>query len=386
MDAKEGEYEPFEELKEEVDLEMAKQARKELIAEDPSLKEFFDHPINSFEINDEMMDNPLFQALQSMKEEQGGPDEVAEKAVNEGVTWMTKGDKEGTSNPEQKVSYAKAREYFNKGLEAKPTDKMLKFECLMGLIKAELGMGNKGKIAKLTEEAAKYHETPYLYSLAANASFTLDKFKETVDYCKKVLKLDSKNRKARELMKIALVQQIALAKKPESSVADNVNMIRKYKGQERKKVYEMMKAQGIKIGKGVSFLPDDVGEDMVVDGEVLRMPVVLLYDEFGQSELVNAFGTNVSFDEQLGLVLDTPAPWDNDHRYTVENIKVFYECNISDPIDPDTKVSKPEKPYKEVDLDKTLGEVLAEASHIVPQFPVFTIVAKDAEILPKYYE
>lgn len=54
MDGKE-EYEPFEELKEEVDLEMAKKAREELVKEDPSLKEFFDHPINSLEINDDMM-------------------------------------------------------------------------------------------------------------------------------------------------------------------------------------------------------------------------------------------------------------------------------------------------------------------------------------------
>lgn len=285
------------------------------------------------------------------------------------------------------MSYAKAREYFNKAIEAKPSDEKLNFESYMGLIKAELGMGNKGKIGKLAESAAKFHETPYLYSLAANASFSLNKFKETVDFCKKLLKLDSKNKKARELMKIALVQQIAMAKPVETpSVADNVSLIRKFKGQERKKAYDLMKAQGMKIGKGVSYLPDDVGEEMVIDGEVLRMPVVLLYDEFGQSELINAFGTNVSFDEQLGLVLDTPAPWDGEHRYSVENVEMFYECNMSEPIDPSTKVAKAAKKYKKVDMDKTLGQVLAEACHIIPQFPVFTIVAKDAEILSKYYE
>ena len=57
---KQEDCEAFVDLKEEVDFDMAKKAREELVREDPSLKEFFDHPINNLEITEETMDNPLF--------------------------------------------------------------------------------------------------------------------------------------------------------------------------------------------------------------------------------------------------------------------------------------------------------------------------------------
>ena len=47
---------------------------------------------------------------------------------------------------------------------------------------------------------------------------------------------------------------------------------------------------------------------------------------------------NSTFEEQLNVVLQTPAPWDPTHRYQVENIDVFYETNITDPLSTSDKI------------------------------------------------
>lgn len=40
--------------------------RKELIEEDKSLEEFFNHPINALDITDDLLQSDLFKALQSL--------------------------------------------------------------------------------------------------------------------------------------------------------------------------------------------------------------------------------------------------------------------------------------------------------------------------------
>lgn len=46
-----------------IDIELAKKHRAELIEEDKSLEEFFNHPLNVIEITDELLNNDTYKAL-----------------------------------------------------------------------------------------------------------------------------------------------------------------------------------------------------------------------------------------------------------------------------------------------------------------------------------
>lgn len=65
---------------------------------------------------------------------------------------------------------------------------------------------------------------------------------------------------------------------------------------EKKEVYDLMKEMGIKIGHKLEFLPDKVGSEVrITDGDVIHFPVILLYDEFMQSDVISDFPTNSTF-------------------------------------------------------------------------------------------
>jgi hypothetical protein len=59
----------------------SEQARKELLEEDPSLKELFDHPLNANKITPELLEHPMFQAIQSLVYD-GEPEEIAQNFLN----------------------------------------------------------------------------------------------------------------------------------------------------------------------------------------------------------------------------------------------------------------------------------------------------------------
>jgi hypothetical protein len=61
----------------------SEQARKELLAEEPELKELFDHPLNANKITPEVLDHPMFQAIQSLVYD-GEPEEIAQNFLNHG--------------------------------------------------------------------------------------------------------------------------------------------------------------------------------------------------------------------------------------------------------------------------------------------------------------
>ena len=122
----------------------------------------------------------------------------------------------------------------------------------------------------------------------------------------------------------------------------------------------------------------------ITDDDVIHFPVIILYDEIFQSDFIQDFGTNTTFKEQLGLVLSEPAPWDPSHKYNIDNIEIYYETNISELIDERIPIVKTSKKYEKIELSDTLESIITRGTCIVPQYPVFNIIAKDCPDFMKY--
>ena len=67
--------------------------------------------------------------------------------------------------------------------------------------------------------------------------------------------------------------------------------------------------------------PDGGRVQLAPDG-VLVWPVVLLYPEYGQTDLIREFPENDSFIRHIGEVFREPAPWDLENKYTLQTIRV----------------------------------------------------------------
>jgi hypothetical protein len=181
------------------------------------------------------------------------------------------------------------------------------------------------------------------------------------------------------------LSEIMKEQQKQQEKANKISLINQLEDTKKKRLFDDIKKYGIKIGKKLHFLPQDIGASLYIDDyNILHFPVIFLYDEFMQSDFIKDFPMNSTFGEQLNVVLAQPAPWDPSHRYALDNVEVFFETNMSELLDSNEKIVESDKKYKKVDLSSTLLTVLQDESHIVPQYPIFIIVAKDFADYEKY--
>lgn len=180
-------------------------------------------------------------------------------------------------------------------------------------------------------------------------------------------------------MSVALRELIKEKKKMEEMA-----LINKLEEAKMQQLFKEIKKYGIKIGKKLHFLPQDIGANLYIDDyNNLHFPVIILYDEFMQCDFIQDFGMNTTFRDQLTQVLSQPAPWDPEHRYKIDAVDVFYETNITEPLDSEEKIVEGDK-YVKVDLDSTLLPILQDEKHVVPQYPIFIVVTRDFKDYSKY--
>ena len=83
-------------------------------------------------------------------------------------------------------------------------------------------------------------------------------------------------------------------------------------------------------------------------------------------------------DDHLEEIFAERAPWDESGKYKFDNIEVYFEADSTTPLDPKDKArDKSGKKYIKCSMDETLLEILKNKFHIVPQYPVLKIVAKN---------
>jgi len=60
------------------------------------------------------------------------------------------------------------------------------------------------------------------------------------------------------------------------------------------------------------------------------------------------------------------AAWDPNFWYNIDNVRIYYENNITELIDPSDKKVEAKTTYKEVRLGETLYEVITQPTYIMP--------------------
>lgn len=278
-----------------------------------------------------MLEKPEFQALQSLLYE-GEPEEIAQNFLNHGNESL-KASNDLKGEP-FKLKIADAMNCYSEGIAQNCKDSKINYELHLGMAKAEMSLKNYGKLKEQVELAIKFKETAEIFYLGAWSRFHVNKWQECIDFCKKALILDENHKEAKSFMAYALGEMMKEKKK-----MDEMALINKLEEAKKLELFSEIQKYGIKVGKQLHYLPQDIGASLYLDDyNVLHFPVIILYDEFMQCDFIQDFPMDSTFEEQLKIVLEHPAPWDPEHRYKLKSVDVFYETNITEPLSAADKV------------------------------------------------
>jgi hypothetical protein len=145
-----------------------------------------------------------------------------------------------------------------------------------------------------------------------------------------------------------------------------------------------------------------VESPVLSDQGELYWPLLLLYDESAQTDFIQQVSEGHTLLDQLGMVFPAltnnqapPIPWDEERKYFLEYVEVWFEVNQVPAFDPKRSWDEPAlrrdvKPitrkqalvgsatpkWAKVPLTCTLGEVLSSPQYVVPQIPVVHVVSR----------
>jgi len=153
----------------------SEKARQELLEEDPSLKELFDHPLNANKITPELLARPEFAALQSLVYE-GEPEEIAQNFLNHGKRVYEESCE--LSGEKAKIKILDSLNCFTEGIEQKCKDNAINFELNLGVAKCQMYLKNYKKIQEAVDAAIKYKQTAEVYYYGAISRFHVSKWQE----------------------------------------------------------------------------------------------------------------------------------------------------------------------------------------------------------------
>ena len=244
----------------------------------------------------------------------------------------------------------------------------------------EMANKNYGHVQDYVKQALKHKQTAQIYYMGAWSRFHVNQWANCIEYWKQALLINENHKEAKSFMTLALNEQIK-----EKQKMNEMSLINQLEDAKKEKLFKEVQKYGIKIGKQLHYLPQDIGASLYIDDfNYLHFPVILLYDEFMQCDFIKDFPMNSTFKEQLAIVLADPAPWDPSHKNKLENVEIYFETNMSELLSSSDTVVSCDKKYKKVDMNSDLLSVLRDEHYVVPQFPIFTIVARDYDQIAKY--
>lgn len=118
----------------------------------------------------------------------------------------------------------------------------------------------------------------------------------------------------------------------------------------------------------------------------LHWPVMFLYEEHQQSEFVVDFAENHTFLDHLSYMFPPEyiAPWDSEQKYTVSNMEIYVEAGCTQPLNPALRERKIKRRWIRIKHTTALKTVLHHKDVVVPQFPVFYIVANPSKFRDEF--
>lgn len=126
---------------------------------------------------------------------------------------------------------------------------------------------------------------------------------------------------------VELKKKCEMEKEKENRNKERTSMDREEELVNENKIIELIFSRGIRVGGSIRGLNathlEKQGQYRIAvdtDGS-LNWPVMLLYPETQQSDLIAAFNENSLLQDQLEVVLSDPPAWDTEGKYTMGRVR-----------------------------------------------------------------
>lgn len=327
-------------------------------------------------------ESPELSALQSIINDYE-PDEKANYSKQHGNDAF----KKGRTAKERKYKIAELRRavlLYTEGLEANSTNAEMNSTLLSNRAAANMLLENFRQVILDCQQAIKlFPANTKAYFRAASANMKLEKYDEVTRFCDAGLLIDPTLADLTDLRRQAGEAKAAAEKKKrlEARAALKVQ-------QARQRVGDAIKARGIKVCLGdgrpadpsspeFEFLrhPSQTHDVQLDDKGNLVWPVLFVYPEHQQTELMVAFDENATFADALQSMFpdtgDNGCGWDTDHKYRASNMTIFFyhDKTCSNQL-------------IEIPLSTTLAEALCHPQYrVLGGLPSFCGAVKDSPYL-----
>ncbi|KAG5343214.1 TTC4 protein, partial [Acromyrmex heyeri] len=306
--------------------------------------------------------SPLMEGLQQLKygEDENTPEELANNYKED-----------GNFNYKYK-KYRLAILSYTTGIKTKCKDDDLMAQLYNNRAAAHFMLQNYRSCLNDCKLALKFKpQYPKALSRAATCSFHIKDYDQCIDLCDQFLDQSPTDKTILKLRSDSVIAKERLQRDKRKQ-----ERAEKKSDKEDEKLLETISRKGINLeltnDKQKLELRDlepqvpQIAQSRVHfdEKDKLVWPVMILYPETQQTDFIQNFHEDMLLIEQLIELFEEPPEWDVKHRYTIENINVYFEgknkCSIH-----------------KVDIQLTLDEILRDKQFIVRGgTPAFLILVK----------
>ncbi|KAI6646543.1 tetratricopeptide repeat domain 4-containing protein [Oopsacas minuta] len=285
--------------------------------------------------------SPEIAAIQSLIYDNEDPNESARAYKDEGTKFF------------KKTQYKKAIDSYSEGLKH-AADSDLRAQLLNNRAASQAYLGNHGKaLEDATEAISLMSGYVKAMSRCAMSYYELKRWDEAIEWCKKVLSRQEGDEKMLELKMRCETERNKEDKNKERRILHREDRLI-----EDNKIIELIFSHGIKVGGSINGLStthlEKQGQYKVMidsDGS-LCWPVMLLYPETQQSDLISEFNEKSTLGDQLEVVLSEAPAWDTEGKYTMERVRVAVYMEA-------------EKKYYNARMNQSLLSILKHKSYVL---------------------
>lgn len=336
-----------------------------------TMNEIRDHPLFMEDVPSDISDNPHLLALQSILYDGNTDEEMAEhfrKLGNEAFRTST-----------NKMASQNALMAYTKGLEMECKDLKLNSQLHSNRAAVSLRLEEHQKAVDDCRKAIDLDEENLKARFrAAKASEALGLTSQAIGFCDGALALFPADKEVCRLRE-SLLQRLAREEQGRQTTRQAAQAEVMARGAADTAAAVLLESRGVRLGP----LLYDVGmytsggkprPKLTDDGDAIDWPLLVLYDEVGQSDFVQSFDERCTLEEQLQIMFppDRPVDWDMEGKYKWNQLVVYLEF-FPEVEGVDTRMLR-------VVLDEPLCHALSSISRVSPCLPLHVLVASTAAL------
>ena len=322
--------------------------------------------------------NDAVAALSHLAYEETDPTDVAAQRKEHGNKMMQYALTPGQENH---TNFARsAVRSYTEGLEARCPNANINAVLYANRSMAQFILENFGYALEDAQRALKCDPNyAKAYFRGAKAAMRVYKYTIARKFCEKSQNVQPPPTDTQQEEIAALLTQIQqLEDKLNKKVKVDSRRVRQAAA-ESSQLTRKMHAKGITVGERPEISTEQweqVGckKPFFDDEDVLHVPMLLLYDEFSQSDTLHDVPTDCTVADLVNNIL--PVPWDNEGRYdSVPKVLAVYKI--------DDGVAMPQ--WYEAKLNWQLLEVFRSSTYVMPGIvPTLHIVARDSPLVKEW--